>query len=42
METFTRWLLSLAGEAQPVSPPELVEMYRRTVRDTLHLYGRGA
>lgn len=39
LETFARWLLSLGGDAQPVSPPELVALFDRAVRQTLLLYG---
>ncbi|MGH7646985.1 MAG: helix-turn-helix transcriptional regulator [Gemmatimonadaceae bacterium] len=37
-DRFVRWLMSLAGAAKPVSPPELVDAYRRAVRDTLRCY----
>jgi proteasome accessory factor B len=39
MDTFCRWLLSFAGEAVPVSPPELVDEFRALVRATLAAYG---
>ena len=42
LDTFARWLLSFGGEARPVSPPELVQLYERGVRDTLLLYSKGA
>jgi predicted DNA-binding transcriptional regulator YafY len=41
LDTFARWLVSLAGEARPVSPPELVDRWRKAISDTLALYGRG-
>ncbi|HEX5633568.1 MAG TPA: WYL domain-containing protein, partial [Gemmatimonadales bacterium] len=37
-DTFLRWLLSFAGEAEPVSPPELVSEYRELARRTLAAY----
>lgn len=39
LDSFSRWLLSLGGDARPVSPPELVENFKRTVRDALGVYG---
>lgn len=42
MESFARWLLSFAGDARPVSPPELVSIYRKSVSETLALYQRTA
>ena len=40
MDAFARWLLSFAGEAVPVSPPELVEQVAEQVRATRALYER--
>jgi hypothetical protein len=37
-EPFTRWLLSLAGEARPVEPQEVVDAWRLLARDVLALY----
>jgi proteasome accessory factor B len=37
-EVFARWLLTFAGDAVPVSPPEFVEQFRGLVRETLALY----
>ncbi len=37
-EPFTRWLLSLAGEARPVEPPDVVDAWRQLARDVLALY----
>lgn len=41
LERFVRWLMSLAGAARPVSPPQLVEAYRRALRATLRRYEDG-
>ncbi|MGH7678880.1 MAG: helix-turn-helix transcriptional regulator [Gemmatimonadaceae bacterium] len=38
MDTFARWLLSFAGEAVPVAPLALVDVYRQLARDTLAVY----
>jgi proteasome accessory factor B len=38
LDTFARWVLSFAGEAEPVSPPELVAAYRDVARETLAAY----
>ena len=38
LDTFARWLVSLAGEAVPLSPPELVTAWRDLTRRTLELY----
>ena len=38
LDTFARWVLSFAGEAEPVSPPELVTAYRDVARATLAAY----
>jgi predicted DNA-binding transcriptional regulator YafY len=38
MDTFSRWILSFAGEAVPVSPPQLVRLYRKQIRATYALY----
>jgi hypothetical protein len=35
---FARWLLSLQGDAVPLAPEELVQLYRRQIRDTLAIY----
>jgi hypothetical protein len=32
-------VLSFAGEAEPVSPPELVAAYRTVAQETLAAYG---
>jgi len=40
VDAFARWLLSLAGDATPVAPPELVEEYRRVARATAEVYTR--
>lgn len=39
VDAFARWLLSFAGDVRPLAPPELVELYRRGLADTLSLYG---
>jgi hypothetical protein len=36
--SFARWLLVLAGEAAPVSPPALVDEYESLVLQTRALY----
>lgn len=38
LDAFARWLLSLAGDATPLSPPALVEEYRCVARATLEVY----
>jgi proteasome accessory factor B len=38
LDTFARWLLSFGGDARPLSPPELVELYGKSARETLSLY----
>ncbi|HEX5831868.1 MAG TPA: WYL domain-containing protein [Gemmatimonadaceae bacterium] len=38
-DAFARWLLSFAGEAEPVAPPSLVEGYRALAAETLVRYG---
>lgn len=38
LDTFARWLLSLGGEALPLSPSELVGAWRGMVRETLKIY----
>jgi proteasome accessory factor B/proteasome accessory factor C len=38
LEPFTRWLLSLAGDAHPVEPQEVVDAWRQLARDVLALY----
>jgi predicted DNA-binding transcriptional regulator YafY len=40
LDSFARWLMSFAGDARPVSPPELISLYERSLRDTLALYAR--
>ncbi len=42
LDRFVRWLMSLAGAAKPVSPPELVEAYRRALRAALRRYEDGS
>lgn len=42
IDAFSRWLLSFAGEAVPVSPPELVQTFAEQVRATRALYADGA
>lgn len=39
-DSFVRWLLSFAGEAVPVDPPELVECFHEEVERLIALYGR--
>src|SRR5688572_797682 len=38
LNTFARWLLSLAGDAIPLSPPELVSAWRALAHETLKVY----
>ncbi len=38
IDPFARWLLSFGGDAVPVAPPHLVDLYETHVRDTLALY----
>jgi proteasome accessory factor B len=38
IDTFARWLLSFAGEAVPVSPPELVREFEREATETRAIY----
>jgi proteasome accessory factor B len=38
-DTFARWLLSFAGDAVPVEPPEMVDRFRTIARETLAVYG---
>jgi predicted DNA-binding transcriptional regulator YafY len=40
MDTFVRWLLSFAGEAIPVQPPELISAFRDQISSTLSLYNQ--
>ncbi|HEU4642697.1 MAG TPA: WYL domain-containing protein [Gemmatimonadaceae bacterium] len=40
-DTFARWLLSLAGDAVPVEPPEMVQRWRAIARATLAVYEPG-
>lgn len=42
IDAFARWLLTLAGEAAPLSPPELVREYGRLAADTRALYAEAA
>jgi predicted DNA-binding transcriptional regulator YafY len=42
VDAFVRWLLPLAGQAEPVSPPELVSAWRDAMDRTLALYGGAA
>ena len=39
---FARWMLSFAGAARPVSPPEMVEEFRELARATAALYAEPA
>jgi hypothetical protein len=38
MDVFARWLLSFAGDAEPVAPPGLVDDYRSLAEQTLATY----
>jgi proteasome accessory factor B len=38
LDVFARWLLSLQGDAVPLVPEELVQLYRQQIRDTLAIY----
>ncbi len=38
LDVFARWLLSLQGDAAPLAPEELVQVYRQQIRDTLATY----
>ena len=38
LNTFACWLLSLAGDAIPLSPPELVSAWRALALETLKVY----
>ena len=40
VDAFARWLLSLAGDATPVAPPELITEYRAIARATAEVYAR--
>lgn len=42
LDAFVRWLLPLAGQVIPIAPPELVDAWQQTRRDTLALYGGAA
>ena len=37
-QVFARWLLTFAGDAVPLAPPEFVALYRDLVRQTLEVY----
>ena len=39
-DAFVRWLLSFAGQARPLSPPEIVERFEAMVRETAAVYDR--
>jgi predicted DNA-binding transcriptional regulator YafY len=39
-DAFARWLLSFGGDAAPISPPEVVDQYRRQLDATLALYNQ--
>jgi len=39
-DVFVRWLLSFAGDARPLEPPEIVERFAATVRETAAVYER--
>ncbi|HEU4647584.1 MAG TPA: WYL domain-containing protein [Gemmatimonadales bacterium] len=41
VDTFARWLLGFAGEAEPVAPPELVDAYHALAAQALAVYGGG-
>lgn len=41
VDAFARWLLSFAGDAVPLSPPEVVEAVRRLTNETRALYAEG-
>ena len=38
IDVFARWLLSFAGEAEPVAPPELIEAHRVLAERALAVY----
>lgn len=38
VDALLRWLLTLQGEAQPLSPPEVVRAWQSLVRSVAHLY----
>jgi predicted DNA-binding transcriptional regulator YafY len=38
IDVFARWLLSFAGEAEPMAPPDLVEAHRALADRTLAIY----
>ena len=42
MDAFVRWLLALAGDARPLSPPSLVAAYAEQLHRTLALYEHDA
>jgi proteasome accessory factor B len=37
--TFARWLLRLAGDVEPIAPPEFVATWRNLARETAAIYG---
>ncbi len=41
-DTFLRWVLAFAGDAEPVAPPEVVDDWHTLVRDTLAAHQRAA
>lgn len=42
IDRFVRWLMSLAGVAKPVSPPEVVAAYRDALRAAVRQYEAGS
>lgn len=38
IDAFARWLLSFAGDAEPLSPPTVIEAYREQIIQTLAVY----
>jgi proteasome accessory factor B len=41
-DTFLRWVLAFAGDAEPVAPPDVVDEWRTLVRETLAVHRRAA
>jgi predicted DNA-binding transcriptional regulator YafY len=39
LDTFTRWLLSLAGDAVPLEPPAVIAAWQEAMKKTLTTYG---